>query len=225
MWELDSEESWAQKKWCFWAVVLENTLEHPLDCKEIQPVYPEGDKSWVFIGRTDAKAETPILWPPHVKSWLVGKEGLGAGGEGDDRAWDGWMVSLTRWAWVWVNSRSLWLTGRPGVLQFMGSQRVGHDWATELNGTEQRQEVHWVSNWGSGWFVCPQWTNLTSNTFVGLLPDLKGNINLSKYAFPLTFIIQRIHSRKLLNSWQRETVTGIHPRESRIGIWLNKLYF
>ena len=74
MWELDCEESWTPKNWCFWTVVLEKTLESPLDCKEIQPVHPEGDQSWVFIGRTDAEAETPILWPPHVKSWLIGKD-------------------------------------------------------------------------------------------------------------------------------------------------------
>ena len=74
MWELDCEEGWAPKNWCFWTVVLEKTLESPLDCKEIQPVHPKGDQSWVFIGRTDAEAETPILWPPHVKSWLIGKD-------------------------------------------------------------------------------------------------------------------------------------------------------
>ena len=74
MWELDCAEIWAPKHWCFWTVVLEKTLESPLDCKEIQPVHPTEDKSWVFIGRTDAEAETPILWPPHVKSWLTGKD-------------------------------------------------------------------------------------------------------------------------------------------------------
>ena len=74
MWELDCEESWALNNWSFWTVVLEKTPESPLDCKEIQPVHPKGDQSWVFIGRTDAKAETPILWPPHVKSWLIGKD-------------------------------------------------------------------------------------------------------------------------------------------------------
>ena len=74
MWELDCEESWALKHWCFWTVVLEKTLESPLDCKEVQLVHSEGDQSWVFIGRTDAKAETPILWPPHAKSWLIGKD-------------------------------------------------------------------------------------------------------------------------------------------------------
>ena len=74
MWELDCEESWVLKNWCFWTVVLEKTLERPLGCKEVQPVHPKGDQSWVFIGRTDAEAETPILWPPHEKSWLIGKD-------------------------------------------------------------------------------------------------------------------------------------------------------
>ena len=73
MWELDCEESWAPKKWCFWTMVLERTLETPLDCKEIQPGHSKGDRFWVFFGRNDAKAETPILWPPHLKSWLIGK--------------------------------------------------------------------------------------------------------------------------------------------------------
>ena len=74
MWELDCEESWEPKNWCFWTVVLEKTLESPLDCKEIQPVHSKGDQSWVFFERNDAKAETPILWPPHGKSWLIGKD-------------------------------------------------------------------------------------------------------------------------------------------------------
>ena len=113
-------------------LVLEKTLASPLDCKEIQPVHPKGNQSWVFIGMTDA--ETPILWLQltHWKRpWCW--ERLKAGGEGDDRGWDGWMASLTQRTWVWVNSGSWWRTGRPGVLQSMGLQRVGHDWATELN--------------------------------------------------------------------------------------------
>ena len=93
--------------------------------------------SWLLFGRTDAEAATPILWPPHVKSWLIGKDpdagrDLGAGEERDYRGWDGWMASLTWWTWVWVNSGSWWWTGRPGVLWFMGLQRVESDWATEL---------------------------------------------------------------------------------------------
>ena len=140
MWELDSEESWVPKNWCFWTVVLEKTLERLLDCKEIQPVHPKGDQSWVFIGRTDVEAETPntlATWCEeltHVKRpWHW--ERLKVGAEGDDRRWDGWMASLTQWAWVWVNSRSWWWTGGHGVLLSMGSQRVGHNWETELNWT------------------------------------------------------------------------------------------
>ena len=74
MWELDCEESWVPKNWCFWTVVLEETLESPSDCKEIQPVHPKGAQSWVFIGRTDVEADTPILWPPDAKSWLIWKD-------------------------------------------------------------------------------------------------------------------------------------------------------
>ena len=122
-------------------MVLQKTLESPLDCKEIQPVHPEGDQPRMFIGRTDAEAETPILWPTDNEELTHWKrpwcwEGLGAGGEGDDRGWDGWKASPSRWTWVWVNSRSWWWTGRPGMLRFMGLQRVGHDWVTELNWTE-----------------------------------------------------------------------------------------
>ena len=113
------------------------TLESPLDCKESQPVHPKGDQSWIFIGRTDAEAETPILWPPDAKSWLIGKTLMLGKTEGrrrgDDRGWDGWMASPTLWTGVWVNSGSWWWTGRLGVLQSMGSQRVGHDWVTELD--------------------------------------------------------------------------------------------
>ena len=139
MWELDCEEGWAPKNWCFWTVVLEKTLESPLDCKEIQPVHPKGDQSWVFTGRSDIEAEAPILWPPDVKSWLIWKDpdagkdwGQEEKGTTEDKMDDGWMASPTRWTWVWVDSRSWWWTGKPGVLQSMGSQRIGHDWATEL---------------------------------------------------------------------------------------------
>ena len=121
-------ESWTIKKaecqrvdafelWCW-------TLESPLDCKEIQPVHSKGDQSWMFIGRTDAEAEAPILWPPDaknrpiwkdpdaVKDWRREKKGM----KGDERGWDGWMASPTQWTCVWVNSGSWWWSGRPGVL-------------------------------------------------------------------------------------------------------------
>ena len=110
MWELDCEESWALKNWCFWNVVLEKTLESPLDCKEIQPVHPRGDQSWVFIGRTDVEAETPILRPPIKELTRLKRpwcwKGLKAGGEGDDRGWDGRMASVTQCTWEWVDSGS-----------------------------------------------------------------------------------------------------------------------
>ena len=135
MWELDYKESWVLKNWCFWTLVLEKTHGSPLDHKEIQPVNPKGNQSWIFIGRTDAKAETPILWPPDAKKRPWCWERLKRGGEGDDRGWDGWIASPTQWTWVWVNSRSWWWTGRPGVLQSMRSQRVRHNWMTEWNWT------------------------------------------------------------------------------------------
>ena len=136
MWELDCEEGWVQKDWCFWTVMLEKTLESPLDCKEIQPVHYR-DQPWDFFGRNDAEAETPVLWLLHVKSWLIGKdwcwEGLGAGGEGDDRGWDGWMASLTQWTWVCVDSASWWWTGKPGILWSIWSQsQTGVSDSTEL---------------------------------------------------------------------------------------------
>ena len=136
-WELDYKESWALKNWCFWTVVLEKTLESPLDFKEIQPVLPKGDQFWVFIGKTDLEAETPILRPPDVKSWLIGKDtDAGKDWGQEDKGmtgWDNWIASPIRWTYVWVDSGSWWWTGRLGMLWFMGSQRVGHDWVTELN--------------------------------------------------------------------------------------------
>ena len=141
MWEMDYKESWAPKNWCFLTVVLEKTLVSSLDCKEIQPVHPKGNQSWIFIGRTDAEAETPILWPSHAKNWLIEKDP----DAGKDWGWEekgmtedemvGWNHHLNG-HWVWAGSRSWWWTGRPGVLQAMGLQRVGQDWVTELNWTE-----------------------------------------------------------------------------------------
>ena len=108
----------------------------PLDCKEIKPVSPKGNQSWIFIGRTDVEAEAPILWPPDAKNWFIGKDPhAGKDWRQEEKGttgWDRWMASLTRWTWVWASSGSWWWTGKTGMLQSMGSQRVGHDWATEL---------------------------------------------------------------------------------------------
>ena len=140
MWELDYKESLVPKNWCFWTVVLEKTLESPLDCKEIQPVHPKGDQSWIFTGRTDAEA--PILWPPDVKNWLIGKNPEAgkdwrgrrqkARGEEDDRGWDCWMASPTQWIWVWVNSGSWWETWRAAIHGVTKSQTRLSNWTESL---------------------------------------------------------------------------------------------
>ena len=133
MYSLNYKESWVQKNWCFWTVVFEKTLESHLDCKEIQPVHPKGDQSWVFIGRTDIEAETPIFWPPNGKSWLIWKDpDVGKDWRQEEKE----MTEDEMVGWHHLNSGSWWWTGRPGVLQFMESQRVRHDWATELYWTE-----------------------------------------------------------------------------------------
>ena len=103
---------------------------------EAKPINTKGNQHWIFIGRSVAEAETPILWPPDAKNWHWKRpwcwERLKARGEGDDRGWDGWIASLTNWTWVWAGSGSWWWTGKPSLLQFLGLQRAGHDWATEL---------------------------------------------------------------------------------------------
>ena len=118
-------------------VVLEKTLESPLDCKEIQPVHPEGNQSWIFTGRTDAEVETPILWPPDTKNWVIGKDSdAGKDGMQEEKG----MTEDEMVAWHhWIDGCEFEQApgvGKPGMLQSMGSQRVRHDWATELNWEE-----------------------------------------------------------------------------------------
>ena len=117
MWDLDCEESWAPKNWCFWTVVLEKTLESPLDCKEVQPVHPKGVQSWVFFGRTDAKAETPILWPPHTKSQLLWKDSDVGRDWGQEEKWmtedemAGWHHRLDGHEFGWTSGVGDWQGG------------------------------------------------------------------------------------------------------------------
>ena len=132
--ELAHKEGWALKNWCFWAVVLEKTLESCLNCEEVKPVNPKGNQLWIFFGRTDAEAETPIFWSPDPKSRLLEKIlmlGKIWGRRTGHREWDDWMVSPTQRTGIWANCGRQWGTQKPGVPQPMGSQRVGHDLATE----------------------------------------------------------------------------------------------
>ena len=135
-WDLDHKECRAPQNWCFWTVMLEKTLESPLDCKEVKSVNVPGNQPWILIRRIEAEAL--ILWLPDMNSWLTGKdlthekrpwcwERLKAKGEEGSRRWNGWIALSIQWTWTWTNSRRWWGTGRPGMLQSMGSQRVGHN--------------------------------------------------------------------------------------------------
>ena len=142
VWGLDHKGGWVLKTWYFWAVVLEKTLESPLDSKEIKSVNPKGNQSWIFIGRIDVEAEAPILWPPDLKCRLIGIDpNAGKGWRQEKGMTEDEMALLTQWTWVWARSRRWWRTGKPGVLQFMGSQRLGHGWVTE----QQQNSCLWNS--------------------------------------------------------------------------------
>ena len=142
MWELDYKESWALKNWCFWTVVLEKTLESPLDCKEMQPVHPKGDQFWVFTGRTDAEAETPILWPPDAKSWLIWKEpDAGKAWRQDEKG----MTEDEMVGWHhWLDGHGFGWT--PGVGDGQGSLVCCSPW-----GCKESDMTEWL-NWTEFWF-------------------------------------------------------------------------
>ena len=144
MWELDCEESWVPKNWCFWTVVLEKTLMSSLDCKEIQPVHPKGDQSWVFIGRTDSEAETPILWPPHVKSWFIGKDSDAGRDWGQEEKGTtenemaGWHHRLDAHVCGWT----------PGVGDGQGGLACWDSWGRkELDRTERLSDRTELTDW------------------------------------------------------------------------------
>ena len=200
MWELDCEESWAPKNWCFWSVVLEKTLERPLDCKEIQPVHSKGNQSWVFIGRTDAKAETPILWPPPAKSWLIGKDsdaGRDWGQEEKGMTEDemaGWHHRLSGHEFEWT----------PGVGDGQGVLACCNSWGRKESDTTERLNWTEVSeasaenseakvssylNKRSKAYIswCSLWTSLkkaklgrSSRSDRSLIDDLKGLVKSRK---------------------------------------------
>ena len=146
MWELDCGESWVLKNWCFWTVVLEKTLESPLDCKEIQSVHPKGDQTWVFIGRTDVETETLILWPPHVKSWLTGKVPDAGRDWGQEEKWTteeemaGWHYRLNGHEFGWT----------PGVGDGQGGLACCDSWGRKESDTTEwlnRTEVYTQGKW------------------------------------------------------------------------------
>ena len=135
--ELDYKESWVPKNWGFWTVVLVKTLGSPSDWRKIKPVNPKGNQSWIHFKDQcwSWNSNTSATWYKALthwkRPWCWAR--LKAGGEGDNRRWDGWMASPARGTWIWASSRSWWWTGKPGVLQSIGSQRVRHDWETVLN--------------------------------------------------------------------------------------------
>ena len=147
MWELDWKEGWVLKNPCFWTVMLEKTFDSPWDCEEIKPVNPKGNQPWILIGRTDAEAEAPILQPPGVKNWPSGKDpDAGKDRRQDEREQDGWMASPTLYTWAWASSGRRWRTGKPGVLQFLGLQRVRHH---RVTGQQQGDKLGWLKEWAN----------------------------------------------------------------------------
>ena len=164
MWELDCKESWALKNWCFWTVVLEKTLESPLDCKEIQPVHSEGNQSWIFIGRTDAKAETPTLWPPDAKNWLIGK---------DPDAGKGWR-------WEEKGTTEDEMLGWPHWLD-------GHEFEQALGVGDGQGSLVCCSPWGCKESDMTEWLNWAELNLCSSVPKLMQRIWATQVSLKSSF--------------------------------------
>ena len=171
MWELDYRESWALKNWCFWTVVLEKTLESPLDCKEIQPVHPKGNQSWIFIRRTDAEAEPPLFWPPDAKNWLIGKD----------------PDAVKDWRWEEKGTTEDEMVGWHHRLD-------GHEFEQAPGVSDGQGSLEWCSPWGRKESDTTEWLNRTEpniilSPFVFFLDlkflNWKGTISLLFSSFPV----------------------------------------
>ena len=187
MWELDWEESWAPKNWCFSTVMLEKTLESPLYCKEIQPVHSKGHPSWVFFGRNDAKVETPVLWPPHVKGWLIGID-LGAGRDWGQEQKGTTEDEMTGWHHGLTGRESQWTPG-DGVGQ--GGLVCCSSWGCKESDTTERlngTEMNWGRSWGT-WDLVP-WPAMLGNT---------ESYPLDHQGSPLTMHFLKLLFKKILN--------------------------
>ena len=189
IWELDYKESWAPKNWCFWTVVLEKTLESPLDCKEIQPVHPKGDQSWEFIGRTNVEAETPILWPPDVKSWLTGKDpdaGKDWGQEEKGTTEDemvGWHHQLNGHGFEWT----------PGVGDGQGGLACGSSWGCKESDTTEWlkwTELNYIYIWITPLTLC----NTMVLQMCKMIAQRQSNLSwLTERSKSTDFIFQTFH--------------------------------
>ena len=195
MWELNCKESWAPKNWCFWTVVLEKTLESPFDCKEIQPVHPK-DQSWVFIGRTDDEAETPILWPPHVNSWLVGKY------PDAERDWGQEEKGTTEHEMAgWYH----WLDGHElGRLWELVMDREA--WRAAIHGVAKSQT--WLSNWTELNCDLAGKESVCSAGNLGLIPGLGRSPGEGK-GYPLQYssLVNSMESQRVKHDWAASTHT------------------
>ena len=213
MWELDCEESWVPKNWRFWTVVLEKNLESPLDCKEIQPVHPKGDQSWVFIGRTDVEPETPILWPPHGKSWLMGKDpnagkdwGQEEKGTTEDEM-DGWHHRHNGHGFVWTPGVS---DGQEGLACCNSWGRKESDTIERLNWTESAPVLCGPTHSGPSHLSSLQCREVVSHP--QQQPPLNGWGTPPVVLFPLA---HHFSSTFLLRSRDHHCPTRVSPQQLR----------